>query len=191
MPWYSIWVNTLVIIIRITGMINYWDQSQISTGFSQYSFCWVQWNVNSATCSFTFLVLHWSILTCEASIVKITSLISVALWGVYNTIHYKTIVSWFLCAVCCVPCVVMYLSVRSTRVLWCFRKWRLYRQRQVGVEEALTGISILKPLVGVDPHLYENLETFFNLDYPLVSSTHCPVPTHLKVDDAIIYLEIW
>lgn len=54
-----------------------------------------------------------------------------------------------------------------------YGKWRLHRQRQVAVEEALTGISILKPLVGVDPHLYENLETFFNLDYPLYELIFC------------------
>ncbi|KAI0210222.1 Ceramide glucosyltransferase [Lamellibrachia satsuma] len=53
------------------------------------------------------------------------------------------------------------------------RKWRLHRQCQVAVEEALTGISILKPLIGVDPHLYENLETFFKIDYPLFELIFC------------------
>ena len=75
-------------------------------------------------------------------------------------------------------CILVYVLsglpvfVGTTNVWLSHRKWRLHRQRQVAVEEALTGISILKPLIGVDPHLYENLETFFKIDYPLVCTHH-------------------
>lgn len=34
----------------------------------------------------------------------------------------------------------------------------------------LEGVSVLKPLKGADPNLEENLETFFEIDYPEVQS---------------------
>ena len=37
----------------------------------------------------------------------------------------------------------------------------------------IEGVSILKPLKGVDPNLEDNLETLFELDYPQVFCTLC------------------
>ena len=53
-----------------------------------------------------------------------------------------------------------------------FRKWKLHRKNcQLPRETPLPAVSILKPLTGIDPNLFNNLETFFTMNYPKVKKT--------------------
>jgi len=62
-----------------------------------------------------------------------------------------------------------------------FRKCRLHGKSALGSIDlqSLAGVSVLKPLTGVDPNLYANLETFFNMKYPKVCSTVCMISLSL------------
>ncbi|KAF4527936.1 hypothetical protein B566_EDAN012829 [Ephemera danica] len=49
----------------------------------------------------------------------------------------------------------------------CYGKWKLHKKvNKLPPEQPYPGVSILKPLMGVDPNLLGNLETFFTMNYP-------------------------
>lgn len=60
-----------------------------------------------------------------------------------------------------------------------YSKWKLYRTvDRSPPEQPYPGVSILKPLTGVDPNLFSNLETFFTLDYPTYELLFCVENEH-------------
>jgi ceramide glucosyltransferase len=52
--------------------------------------------------------------------------------------------------------------------LFLFSFYKFHRKALPNNLKELPGISIIKPLTGIDPNLYENLKTFFNMKYPRV-----------------------
>ncbi|XP_075985352.1 ceramide glucosyltransferase [Anticarsia gemmatalis] len=60
-----------------------------------------------------------------------------------------------------------------------YSKWKLHRTvDRSPPEQPYPGVSILKPLTGVDPNLFSNLETFFTLDYPTYEVLFCVENEH-------------
>lgn len=52
-----------------------------------------------------------------------------------------------------------------------FRKYKLHKKVTNLSETSYPGVTILKPLMGADPNLSSNLETFFTMLYPKVKDT--------------------
>ncbi|XP_059608289.1 ceramide glucosyltransferase [Phlebotomus argentipes] len=83
-------------------------------------------------------------------------------------------------------------------VFWCgkwlvhlmaitYGKWKLHRKTNLQPRETPPApVSILKPLMGVDPNLSTNLETFFTMNYPAYELLFCIEDTH---DPAIPLVE--
>lgn len=60
-----------------------------------------------------------------------------------------------------------------------YSKWKLHRTvDRSPPEQPYLGVSIMKPLTGVDPNLFSNLETFFTLDYPAYELLFCVENEH-------------
>lgn len=72
---------------------------------------------------------------------------------------------------CLVTFVGCLLTTRCLTFPFFFRRLHLHKKRSEVKQPfaQLAGVSLLKPLKGVDPNLMSNLETFFTLDYPKVT----------------------
>lgn len=77
-------------------------------------------------------------------------------------------VCWAIFGLWCLQWVVHIISILHG-------KRRLHGSSPLGSvdPQLLPGVSILKPLTGVDPNLYANLETFFNMNYPKYELLFC------------------
>ncbi|XP_033636856.1 ceramide glucosyltransferase-B-like [Asterias rubens] len=88
-------------------------------------------------------------------------------WSLYLQSNFTLGLAYFFLCVD-VMCLYIFHIIGILYVKLC-----MYRKPSNVVREELPGVSILKPLVGVDANLEDNLETFFNLDYPRFELIFC------------------
>ncbi|XP_038049544.1 ceramide glucosyltransferase-B-like [Patiria miniata] len=88
-------------------------------------------------------------------------------WNLYLTSNFTLGLAYFFV---CVEIVCLYVF-HLVAILYI--KLCMHRKPSNVVREELPGVSILKPLVGVDANLEDNLETYFNLDYPKFELIFC------------------
>ncbi|GAB6031668.1 Ceramide glucosyltransferase [Chamberlinius hualienensis] len=68
-----------------------------------------------------------------------------------------------------------------------YAKFRLHKKVNLLPRETpYPGVSVLKPLVGIDPNLFSNLETFFTMNYPLFELLFC---IHDESDPCIMLIK--
>ncbi|KAI3383336.1 hypothetical protein SNEBB_007314 [Seison nebaliae] len=61
-----------------------------------------------------------------------------------------------------------------------------YRYHQTSISSNAFGVSIIKPIVDIDPNLEANLETFFNIKYPVFEILFC---VSSRTDPAVPLIE--
>ncbi|UJR28046.1 hypothetical protein I4U23_009302 [Adineta vaga] len=76
--------------------------------------------------------------------------------------------------------ITLVLAILVVTLVWLFHisgmSYSLYKFHRKPLHsnlKELPGVSIIKPLTGIDTNLYENLKTFFNLQYPRYEILFC------------------
>ncbi|XP_022092844.1 ceramide glucosyltransferase-B-like [Acanthaster planci] len=90
------------------------------------------------------------------------------------------------CFFVCLEIVCLYLFHFMAII---YIKLTLHKRPVYGLNGTLPGVSILKPLVGIEENLEGNLETFFTLDYPkfeLLFGVHTPKDPARKVVESLM-----
>ena len=61
----------------------------------------------------------------------------------------------------------------SNKFSFRFRSYKFHKKPIFIDRDKLPGVSIIKPLMGVEDNLFDNLETFFQIDYPKFEILFC------------------